>query len=271
MAQAAMALALPRRVAVPPGPPVRWRSRVALAAVAFRARDCGGCGRPRRVCLCDVLPEPMETRTRLVIFRHPQEERRALGTADLLEMCLKGTLKVVGKEFPTPREDPELHQQLGNCFLLYPGAAAREVGEVAEELASLILIDARWEQARVMLNRSEWLQELPRVALAPRHSGYVWRRQPAAGCVSSLEAAAEALGVLEGPQGPGLRAKLLRPFRRMVELQRSFIPKASDKNVGPKAPLGPANAHRLWARSRKRRKRWEGSQIETGRGETPDV
>lgn len=50
------------------------------------------------------------------------------------------------------------------------------------------------------------------------------------GCLSTLEAVAEALLALEGDRGPKLKELLLQPFGRMVELQMAFIGD-QDKNI----------------------------------------
>jgi hypothetical protein len=57
------------------------------------------------------------------------------------------------------------------------------------------------------------------------------RREPAAGCVSTLEALAVALGQLEGPMaGGGIAQALLRAFDAAVSLQAQFVP------AGPLTP-----------------------------------
>ncbi|CAK0900727.1 unnamed protein product [Prorocentrum cordatum] len=155
----------------------------------------------------------------------------------------------------TRGEDLALHAALaegGNrCVLLCPGpdavvlrppqvasegGAAEPVpqGDVSEDdvagsaPVTLILVDGRWAQAKAMVNQSPWLQTLPRAVLAPaEQSAYRFRRQPAEGCLSTLEAVAEALLALEGARGPLLKESLLAPFREMVRLQVGFLPDAT--------------------------------------------
>lgn len=231
-------------------------------------RNCPKCRRPRRVCLCKAIPEaPQETSTQVVLFTHPKELKRSLCTGPLLELCLKRIIKMVGKVFPDPEEDPALHAQLSEgerqCFLMYPGPETLDVSEIAARPSpvTLILIDARWQQARIMLNRSTWLQGLPRVSLPHQQSGYIWRQQPAPGFVSTLEAVSEALNFLEGDEGAQIKASLLRPFEKMVQLQCQFTPNAKDKNANLGLPAGVAkeNANPLWNRSRRRKRQWSQS------------
>lgn len=198
------------------------------------------------MCVCDYLPEgaPLQTRTRIVLLVHPQEAVRKQGTMPLLRACLRNLIIKVDDHFPAPDDDMDLHEAMCadgyRCVLVCPGPDAKELhGRSDEEivasdprLISLIFIDGRWNQAQSMVHRSPWLRNLERVVLAPQsQSGYVFLQQPAKGCLSTLEAVAEALLALEGSRGPELKAGLLAPFHRMVELQCRFIPTVVDKNA----------------------------------------
>jgi len=206
----------------------------------------------------------------VVLFIHPKEVRRALGTAPLLKLCLHNLVVYENDRFPEPKEDPELHRALCDGgyqpVLVCPGPKAEELrpptlataeGEAVLELVpvepprTLIFVDGRWPQAKAMVNRSEWLKGIPRVVLVPtEQSGYKFRKQPEQGCLSTLEAVGEALLALEGSRGPSLKAALLAPFHRMVDLQCDFIPEAGDKNarlVGPAGrPRGEGDDDRLY-------------------------
>jgi len=226
---------------------------------------CEHCKRPQRICLCDSLPAdgPLESRTRIAILVHPKEVQRALGTMPLLRLCLRNLVVREGDRFPEPEDDPELHAALHEgghrCMLVCPGPEAEvlrpaEEGEVVasgQPPATLIFVDGRWPQAKAMVNRSVWLQQLPRVVLCPREaSGYMFRQQPQPGCLSTLEAVAEALLALEErQQGIALKDALVAPFQKMVELQCPFIPdnKRRDKNadLAPEARAS-VSIHRLF-------------------------
>lgn len=227
--------------------------------IAVRLR-CDGCLRPQSICICDALPAdaPLTTETRIVLFIHPKEVRRALGTAPLLRLCLQDVVFQEGERFPEPEEDPNFHDILHEggreCMLICPGPDAEvlqplpegKVESVERRPKTLIFVDGRWPQAKSMVNRSPWLKQLPRALIVPSNqSGYRFRKQPEQGCLSTLEAVAEALLALEGSRGHILKAALLAPFELMVKHQCSFIPEhqAKDKNKIPEElPLFDAEA-----------------------------
>lgn len=82
----------------------------------------------------------------------------------------------------------------------------------------LVLLDGTWDQARKMFARSPLLQNLPRVFLSlDIPSEYVVRTQPMRGCISTLEAGAHSLAMMEGR--PEVVEALLGPLRAMCRQQ----------------------------------------------------
>jgi DTW domain-containing protein YfiP len=62
----------------------------------------------------------------------------------------------------------------------------------------LLVLDGTWAQARRMLYRVEALRDLPRLSLPVTSALPHIRRQPRAGAMSTFEAIARALQLLEG-------------------------------------------------------------------------
>jgi len=182
---------------------------------------CARCGRPSIVCYCAHIPH-LTTRTRVLLLQHPRERHVAIGTARMAHLALAGSRFRRGVDFS---EDPVVRAALGETpppYVLFPGPAAEDVGRLPRDRAiSLIVLDGTWSQARKLLNRNPALAALPRVAFTPRRpSAYRIRRQPAAFCVSTIEALAEVLERLE-PEGAGME-RLLAPFHAMVAFQERF-------------------------------------------------
>ena len=182
---------------------------------------CRGCRRPLGACFCDrvtILP----TRTRILILQHPREHRVAIGTARMAHRALPNSKLRVGVHFA---HDPGVLAALAGSpatYVLFPGPGTVPVEQLPRDRAvTLVVLDGTWSQARKLLKRNPSIAALPRVAFRPlKPSAYVIRREPADFCVSTIEALAEVLTVLE-PEG-GRFERLLDPFHAMVERQLWF-------------------------------------------------
>jgi len=184
---------------------------------------CWGCRRPKRVCYCAAV-RPIATRTRVVILQHPRESDVPINTARIAELCLSSSTLHVGLDFSA---DQALRAALSDpaapAVLLYPSDDARDLAqEPPTGPVTLVVIDGTWWQASKLFKLNPLLQALPRYGLAPStESRYRIRREPAAHCLSTIEALEAALAVLE--QKPLGFPELLKPFDRMVETQLEFV------------------------------------------------
>lgn len=115
--------------------------------------------------------------------------------------------------------------------LLFPGPEARDLAtDPPAGPVTLVVIDGTWSQARGMVRDSPALRALPRVAFVPpRPSNYRIRREPRADYVSTVEAIAHVLGLLEGR--PEAFLPLLRPFDAMVD---GHIEKRRERAASPR-------------------------------------
>jgi DTW domain-containing protein YfiP len=200
---------------------------------------CSACARPQSVCLCSELV-PVITRTRVVILQHPRESSVPINTARLAELALPNSERHVGVEFgELPRLRELLLDTSAPPILLFPGPLAKDLAlEPPSGPVTLLVIDGTWWQAQKLLKRNPELARLPRYALAPAApSRYRIRREPAAHCVSTVEAIVQALGALE--DGADM-TPLLRPFEAMVEHQLRYAAlrgaKRHVKNAGSPRP-----------------------------------
>lgn len=186
-----------------------------------RAR-CERCERPLVVCVCAHLT-PLATRTRVLLLQHPRERRVGVGTARVAHLALLGSVLRVGLDFAA---DPEVQAALagpGPVYVLFPGPAAVDVADVPRDATiTLVVLDGTWWQARKLLRLNPALAALPRVAFTPRRPSeyHRIRRQPAAQCVSTIEALAETLAALE--PGGGDFERLLDPLHALVARQEWF-------------------------------------------------
>jgi len=193
---------------------------------------CPACFRPDSLCLCAQI-QGVDNRTEILVLQHPRERFHPFGSARMLTTALKRSRVEVafggaGKDLHHATEVPP------GAGLLYPHPDARDLSELApgERPASLILLDGTWAHARRLYNDNAWLQTLPRFTISPaRPSRYLVRREPHEWCISTLEAAVEALVCLE-PETAGL-AELLTVFERMNSDQ---VQRASTSARKPRRP-----------------------------------
>jgi DTW domain-containing protein YfiP len=165
------------------------------------------------VCLCADVPA-IATRTRVVIVRHHLEQHRSSNSGRLAAMALAnceivehGGLRGVAVLPP-----------LAGAWLLYPQGEPRTAPPMPPP-QTLIVLDATWSQARRMYRKLEQLRGLPVLALpiAPMPAARL-RASPGPGRVSTIEAIAAALRLLEG-DAPA--AALERLFALAVERTRA--------------------------------------------------
>lgn len=180
---------------------------------------CPACERPASHCLCSLIPQ-LESHTHVLVIQHPSEQRHPLNTARLLVRGLRNAELLVAERLPEESpwywrlQDPDWRTEL-----LFPGADAALLCVAAEDERPrrLVLLDGTWRKARKILYLNPVLQDLPHVALPPGlQSRYRVRKAPMEGALSTVEAGAAALTIIE----PGVDfSPLLSPFEALIDAQ----------------------------------------------------
>jgi DTW domain-containing protein len=191
---------------------------------------CYRCFWPKPVCWCASIT-PMPTRTKFVFLMHPYEFKRVkAATGRLTHLCLADSAIHVGVGFDRNEEVQSLIRDPNNfCVLLYPTRDARDLSKGELHAADLqgrrlvvFLLDATWRLVRHIWRDSPSLHALPRIMFSnAAPSRYVIKKQPEAGCLSTLEATHELLVALErsGLDHYPLPDQLLGLFQRMQDFQ----------------------------------------------------
>jgi DTW domain-containing protein YfiP len=164
-------------------------------------------------CLCAEVPV-VATRTRIVIVRHHLELHRSSNTARLAHLALPNSAIVDHGGFGGIATLPDLT----GAWLLYP-LGEPMVATPAEPPAQLVVLDGSWSQARRMYRKLPAVRGLPILRLpdAPMAVARL-RESPGPGQVSTIEAIAAALRLLEGD---ALATPLERLFAVAVERARA--------------------------------------------------
>ncbi|RDX66778.1 DTW domain-containing protein 2, partial [Mucuna pruriens] len=214
-----------------------------------RRSICSKCDRPNRVCLCHALPlPPITTTTRVLILQHPHEARHKLSTTPILTKSLLHASAITARRLR--RGLSPLLDASPRALYLFPSAPALHISALrpsdlprpGESGLVLIAFDATWQHAREMVRASEeFLSSFAtRVCLGVDESAsggsiydseLILRKEPFAGCVSTMEAVARVLRVIE-PNGLEIEERLVGILRETVRLQAGFL-----KPVKPRPKL----------------------------------
>ncbi len=184
-----------------------------LGSVAASELKCARCVLPQRVCLCAEIPTVM-TRTRVVIIRHYSEQFRSSNTARLAHHALPNSELIDHGHISGPATLPDL----SDAWVLYPvGAPMTETP--ARLPQKLVVLDGSWSKARKMYQKLAVVRGLPVLRLPDglTMAAQRMRSSPGPGQVSTIEAIAAALRLLEG-EAAG--APLERLFAIAVERVR---------------------------------------------------
>lgn len=178
---------------------------------------CLRCNRPESVCWCAHVPS-LATRTRVVILQHPRERYVAIGTGRMASMCLANASLHLGVDFENHAVvRAALADPTHPAALLWPGEGAIDIAEAPPiGPITLVVIDGTWATAKKVVRVNPFLASLPRYAFAPgAPSAYRIRREPREDYVSTIEAVAHVLTVLEGDHFK----PMLAPFAAMIDAQ----------------------------------------------------
>jgi len=154
---------------------------------------CPRCLLQQRVCLCAAIPT-VATRTRVVIVRHHLERWRSSNSGRLAHLALPNSEIVEhGGDAGTAVLPP-----LDGAWLVFPeGEPASRAPQPPP--GQLVLLDASWSQARRMYRKLAALRGLPTLRLPDDDMPAArLRESPGPGRVSTIEAIARALRLLEG-------------------------------------------------------------------------
>jgi DTW domain-containing protein YfiP len=172
--------------------------------------------------VCVYAPR-VKVRTPLLLVVHVHDLGRTSNTARLLTLAIRGDAAIVRHGvFPAPA-DPAPHVPAGATpVVLFPGHGAKPLTpELVASLPSppaLVVSDGNWKQASRMVKRLPLLAGAVKVALPDRaFAGAALRRNTTEHYMSTYEAVAQALGLLEGEAVAGpLRDFYRRATDRML-------------------------------------------------------
>lgn len=164
---------------------------------------CTNCRINNYFCVCDSLT-PFKGITNVSLIVHVSELKLTSNSAQFVQKILPETaeLFIRGKVDIPFSADPIL-ARAGKPLFLFPDADSQELNEEFLQKNPgpyhLIIPDGNWTQAKKVKKREPKFDHVPTVKLPPGLiAEYKLRKAPRPEWVSTYEAAAYALGVLEG-------------------------------------------------------------------------
>ena len=179
--------------------------------------SCTTCRLRRHECVCAHAPY-LSISTRLLVIIHSKEWRRSTNTGHLARLAVQGGEVRLHGAPRRPLNSDGIDSGSASTLVLYPGHGAQPLtaGYLAGLARPLTLLvpDGNWNQARNMMRRVPMLRHAQPVSLpGPSLDLRGLRRNRCANRMSTFEAIAQALGILEGPEAED---HLLTFFRQVL-------------------------------------------------------
>jgi DTW domain-containing protein YfiP len=170
------------------------------------------------LCICALVPT-IETRTRLQLVMHCREERKPTNTGALAARCLtRSSIAIVGDRDRPVTLAPILADE--QPVVLGVAEDAVPLTELAASTRPIVLVvpDGSWRQANKMRKRVPGLSDMLAVTLPDLGpSNYRLRSEPNEQGLSTFEAIARALRILEGDRGEAIERAMIDLFQIMVD------------------------------------------------------
>jgi DTW domain-containing protein YfiP len=152
-------------------------------------------------CICAEIPS-IPTRTRILVVRHRMERWKPSNSVRIAALAMP-SLTVHDHGLPDETSRRDLDRSLDDAvrdgaWLLWPEGDPID-GPPIPPPKTIVVLDGSWSQARRMRQRLPVLHGLPRLVLpaAAQRDVQRMRRSPAPGLLSTMEAIARAIGLLE--------------------------------------------------------------------------
>lgn len=162
--------------------------------------NCSKCGLPVITCICNEIKE-VETIAKFIILSSERELYRNTNTANLLKIINpKSTEIVIWERGKVPEEIIKyVANDMYKVYLVFPtindDLKKRKVDyEISNSTSIFIIVDGTWKEAWKIIKKSDYLKELPILALETNTiSKFILRRGQEDGNLCTIETTIELL------------------------------------------------------------------------------
>lgn len=188
--------------------------------------SCSTCGFVHN-CICEHQPH-LDSHIEFALLYHENELDKLTNTGRLLLNSLPKAKSYLWQR-KVPPEDliNHINQEDTETWLLFPSDSPTLSSEYLERKAPnkkqlFILLDATWQEAKKMVNKSPWLKELPCLELIPTAaSRYHLRRNQSQGNLCTCEAGIEVLEMTKEPGNAQALSEYYDHFLTVFQAERS--------------------------------------------------
>jgi DTW domain-containing protein YfiP len=186
-----------------------------------KRKFCHHCNKALSACICAFI-SVLDNRYFLHILQDPSEQKKAIGTARILDLSLTKVKLTVAEVFEAESFD------LSNTFLVFPDETSELIdsSSVKQRIninTQFIILDGSWKKVHKLLMTNPFLQKLPKVNFNIfEKSNYLIRKSPREDGLSTVEAGYYLLSALENDTEKFI--PLLNAFTQMINFQIKQIP-----------------------------------------------
>lgn len=146
---------------------------------------------------------------KIYLLSHPRELKKPTNTGRIVKECLPTAVEIIPWRRTEPPEEIIELIDGNDIALLFPATGDDAAGSWSD-FNNFIILDATWQEARKMYNRSPYLQRAGRISLGiTEPSRYQLRRNQIEHGLSTAECAIE---LLRRKDHPGWAEKVSRSF-----------------------------------------------------------
>jgi DTW domain-containing protein YfiP len=144
---------------------------------------------------------------KIYLLTHERELKKTTNTGKIVKECLGGTVEIVVWKRTEPCKEIVELVDCNEIALLYPDVDDSPA-KSCRDFNKFLILDATWQEARKMYNRSPYLQRASRVSLSIKEpSRYKLRRNQIIDGLSTAECAIELLR-LKGKESLAERVRI---------------------------------------------------------------
>ena len=184
---------------------------------------CPECKKAMSACICKYITS-IDNQHFIHILQHPSEEKKAIGTARILDLSLQSSKITTAEVFNESEFD------INNCYLVFPDELAIPAEQFVDNKKQIInaqkqfiLLDGSWKKAYKLLMLNPFLQKLPKISInINQKSAYRIRKSPREDGLSTVEAGYYLLSQLENNNEKF--KPLLSAFSNMIDDQIAKMP-----------------------------------------------